>query len=170
MSEYVALLDGGRREEPLGVRETAPGVYAVTLRGGVHVVDAYAPDAATLSLLVDTASRTATLDRRGASVRVRVGSAVLPLEILDARRLRTRRAPRPARPEGRVAVTAPLPGRIARVLARVGEAVSAGQALVVLEALQMGNELRSPKDGTVVELHVQEGQSVEGNARLCAVE
>lgn len=170
MSAYVALLDGGKREEPLEVREAAPGVYEVTLRGKVHVVDAYAYDPAALSLLVGTASRVATLDRRGASVRVRVDGAAFPVEILDARRLRMRRPPRPPGPEGRAVVAAPLPGRIAKVLVKAGDAVSAGQVLVVVEALQMENEMRSPKAGKVVEVHVHEGEPVEGNAKLCAVE
>jgi biotin carboxyl carrier protein len=41
---------------------------------------------------------------------------------------------------------------------------------VVIEAMKMENELKSPKAGKVVELHVKEGQTVEGNAKLCAVE
>jgi biotin carboxyl carrier protein len=48
--------------------------------------------------------------------------------------------------------------------------VKAGQPLVVVAALDMENEVRSPKDGTVVELTVQAGQAVAANTRLGAVE
>jgi biotin carboxyl carrier protein len=170
VSTYVALLEGGKREEPVEVRQTAPGVYEVRLRGEAHVVDAFQHDHGTLSLIVDTASYTATLDHRGASARVRVRGSVFPMELLDERRLRMRRAPRRLGAAGRLTVVARVPARIVKVLVKLGDAVSAGQALVVVDALQMENEMRSPKDGKVVELHVQEGQSVEADAKLCAVE
>ncbi|ABS24498.1 biotin/lipoyl-containing protein [Anaeromyxobacter sp. Fw109-5] len=170
MSTYVALLDGGRREESIEVRQTGAGTFEVRLRGEVHVVDAYKHDYGTLSLIVDTASYTATLDRRDAHVRVRVRDSVYPIEILDEKKLRIRRATARFTVDGRQILTAPMPGRIVRVLAKAGDAVKAGQGLVVVEALQMENEMKSPKDGKVLEVLVAEGQAVEANAKLCVVE
>jgi biotin carboxyl carrier protein len=176
VSTYVALLDGGKREVPVDVVQRAPGVYEVRIGGEVHVVDAYRHDHGTLSLLVDTQSYTATLDERGAQaqahahVRVRVQDSVFAMEILDEKRLRLRRAAGKRAPEGRQILTAPIAGRVVKVRVKVGDAVRAGQALVAVEAMKMENEVRSPKDGKVVELNVAEGQVVEGNARLCAVE
>jgi len=66
-------------------------------------------------------------------------------------------------------VVAPMPGRIAKVLVKVGDAVTAGQGLVVVEAMKMENELRSPRAGTVVEVRVLEGALVESNALLVVV-
>jgi biotin carboxyl carrier protein len=66
-------------------------------------------------------------------------------------------------------VLAPMPGRIAKVLVKVGDAVKAGQGLVVVEAMKMENELRSPRAGTVVEVRVLEGALVESNALLVVV-
>ncbi len=170
MSRYVALLDGGRREERIEVRQTAPGLFEVRLRGRVHVVDAFKHDYGTLSLIVDTASYTAMLDERDSHVRVRVRDSVYPVEILDEKKLRMRRAAGRFTVEGRQTLTAPMPGRIAKVRVKVGDAVREGQALLAVEAMKMENELRSPKDGTVVEVLVTEGQAVEGNAKLCVVE
>ncbi|WP_279426570.1 acetyl-CoA carboxylase biotin carboxyl carrier protein subunit [Anaeromyxobacter terrae] len=170
MSRFVALLDGGRREEQIEVRQTAPGLFEVRLRGRVHVVDAFRHDYGTLSLIVDTASYTAMLDERDSHVRVRVRDSVYPIEILDEKKLRMRRAAGRFTVEGRQALTAPMPGRIAKVRVKVGDAVREGQALLVVEAMKMENELRSPKDGKVVEVLVTEGQAVEGNAKLCVVE
>jgi biotin carboxyl carrier protein len=62
-----------------------------------------------------------------------------------------------------------MPGRIAKVLVKVGDAVKAGQGLVVVEAMKMENELRSPRAGTVVEVRVLEGALVESNALLVVV-
>ena len=67
-------------------------------------------------------------------------------------------APRP--------IVAPMPGRIVRVLVQPGEAVHARQGLVVIEAMKMENELRAPRSGTVAEIRVTEGASVEANAIL----
>jgi biotin carboxyl carrier protein len=170
VSAYVALLDGGRREEAVGVRRIGPRQYEVRLRGKVHLVDAFRHDHGTLSLVVDTASYSARLDWRGTQVNVRLRHAVVPLEILDERRLRVRRAAGRLGAGGRQSVAAPLPGKVVKVLCAVGDDVKAGQALVVLEAMETENEMRSPKDGRVVELDVQVGQAVEGNARLFAVE
>ncbi len=170
MSTYVALLDGGKREEPVEVRRVGPGAYEVRLRGKVHVVDAYRHDYGTLSLVVDTASYSAMLDWRDTKVNVRLRHAVVPLEILDERRLRLQRVAAKLTIDGTQTVVAPVACRVAKVLARVGDEVKAGQALVVVEALEMENEMRSPKDGRLVALHVREGQAVEGNARLCTVE
>ena len=67
-------------------------------------------------------------------------------------------------------VVAPMPGRVARVLVTVGEAVAARQGLVVVEAMKMENELRSPRAGTVAEVRATEGALVEANAILIVLE
>lgn len=170
MSTYVALLDGGKREEAVEVRPLSPGLYEVRLHGEVHVVDAFRHDYGSLSLIVDTASYSAMLDWRGTRVNVRLRHTTLPLEILDEKKLRLRRAAGRFTVEGRQAVTSPMPGKIVKVLVAEGDAVKQGQGLVVVEAMKMENELRSPKDGKVVELLAAEGQAVEANAKLCVVE
>ncbi len=167
---YVALLEGGKRERSVQVTPLGPGLYEVRIGDSVHRVDAYRHDYGTLSLLVDGTSYSATLDERGSSVHVRLDGSVFPIEILDERRLRLRRAAGRFTVEGKQTVTAPMPGKVVKVLATVGEQVKEGQGLLVIEAMKMENELKSPKDGRVVELHVKEGQTVEGNAKLCAVE
>jgi biotin carboxyl carrier protein len=170
VSAYVALLDGGRREEPIDVRAIGPGTYEVRLRGKVHVVDAFRHDYGTLSLIVDTSSYSAMLDWRETKVNVRLRHAIVPLEILDEKKLRMRRAAGRFTVEGKQTLTSPMPGKIVKVLCKVGDEVKAGQPILVVEAMKMENELKSPKDGRVVELHVREGQAVEGNAKLCAID
>ncbi|PYQ05667.1 MAG: hypothetical protein DMF83_14660 [Acidobacteria bacterium] len=63
-----------------------------------------------------------------------------------------------------------MPGRIVRVLAEPGQEVEAGQGLVVMEAMKMENELRSPRAGRVVEVHARELQTVETGFLLVVVE
>ena len=59
-----------------------------------------------------------------------------------------------------------MPGRVVRVLAKKGESVAAGQAVLVIEAMKMENELRAGGAAVVAEVHVVEGTSVEARALL----
>ena len=71
---------------------------------------------------------------------------------------------------GRLRVVAPMPGRIAKVLVKVGDAVEARQGVVVVEAMKMENELRSPCVGTVTHVSAIEGALVDANAVLVVID
>ena len=66
-------------------------------------------------------------------------------------------------------IVAPMPGRVVKVLVKPGDTVDARQGLVVVEAMKMENELRAPGAGTVMEVKVIEGASVEANAVLVVI-
>jgi biotin carboxyl carrier protein len=70
---------------------------------------------------------------------------------------------------GAISITAPMPGRVARVLVAVGDRVTARQGVVVVEAMKMENELRAPKDGTVKEVLARPGAAVESGAVLVVI-
>ena len=70
--------------------------------------------------------------------------------------------------EGRQQLVAPMPGKIVRVLTSVGQQVSAGDGLLVIEAMKMQNEIRAPKSGTVEKL-AREGQTVNAGEVLAIV-
>jgi biotin carboxyl carrier protein len=59
-----------------------------------------------------------------------------------------------------------MPGKVVKISCKVGDQVKAGQALLVIEAMKMENELRSPGAGKVAEIAVREGQTVEGGQLL----
>ena len=67
-------------------------------------------------------------------------------------------------------VTAPMPGRVVRVLVAVGDEVTHRQGLVVVEAMKMENELGAPKAGRITEIAVVEGVSVEAGRLLIVIE
>lgn len=76
-----------------------------------------------------------------------------------------------ARPQSRDGrVKAPIPGLITQVLVRVGESVSAGQPLLVLEAMKMENEIRAPRAGTVTAVHVSANQSVARDTVMAEIQ
>jgi acetyl/propionyl-CoA carboxylase alpha subunit len=72
--------------------------------------------------------------------------------------------------EGPRPVKAPMPGRVVRLLVEVGDEVSDGQGVVVIEAMKMQNELKSPKVGRVVRVGVDVGDTVGSGDVLVVVE
>ena len=81
-------------------------------------------------------------------------------------------APAPAAPVDLAAgetVTAPMPGNIIRVDVAKGDAVKAGQILVILEAMKMENEIVAPKDGTVAQVVTSKGSVVDTGAPLVVI-
>ena len=71
---------------------------------------------------------------------------------------------------GPVPVAAPMPGRVVKVLVSAGDAVAAGQGLVVIEAMKMENELRAPRAGTVKSVSVAAGAPVEAGSVVVVIE
>jgi biotin carboxyl carrier protein len=63
-----------------------------------------------------------------------------------------------------------MPGKVVRVPVAVGDIVRARQPVVVVEAMKMENELRASRDGTVAEIHVREGMSVDAGALLLVIQ
>ena len=66
-------------------------------------------------------------------------------------------------------VTAPLAGSVSKVLVEEGQAITAGEVIVVLEAMKMETEITAPNDGTVTALHVQPGDAVQGGQSLLEI-
>ena len=71
---------------------------------------------------------------------------------------------------GEQRIVAPMPGRVVRVLVAPGDEVERRQAVVVVEAMKMENELRSPKAGRVKDVAVTPGTSVEAGRVLVVIE
>ena len=71
---------------------------------------------------------------------------------------------------GRVELTAPMPGKVVRILRDVGDEVQSGEGVLVVEAMKMQNEMQSPRAGKVVEVRVQVGQTVNAGDVLAVIE
>jgi glutaconyl-CoA decarboxylase len=77
-------------------------------------------------------------------------------------------APAPAS-AGTANVCAPMPGNIWKILVSVGDTVVDGQAVVILEAMKMENELFTPKAGKVLDIRVKQGDAVDTGAILVSI-
>ncbi|MDL1896866.1 acetyl-CoA carboxylase biotin carboxyl carrier protein subunit [Anaerolineae bacterium CFX7] len=57
-------------------------------------------------------------------------------------------------------VKAPIPGIVTQIFVQVGDAVTLGQPLLILEAMKMENQIRAPRDGTLASVNVSAGEGV----------
>jgi biotin carboxyl carrier protein len=167
---YLAQLGGDADPTHVDIESLAEGRYAVTVNGRRHEVDAVPLPHGAVGLLIDGESFSVEFEDHGDEVAVLVRNQVTRIDVADERRLRLRAGAVQFKAEGKQVVCAPMPGKLVKVLVKVGEEVKEGQGLVVVEAMKMENELKSPKAGKVVELLVPEGSAVENNARLVVVE
>ena len=118
-----------------------------------------------MSLLVEGRQYRCVLDGDG----VVIGGRRVEFAVQDPRSLQGR-ACAAAGAEGPRPVKAPMPGRVVRLLAAVGDDVVEGQGVVVIEAMKMQNELKSPKAGRVVRISATVGDTVGSGDVLVVVE
>jgi biotin carboxyl carrier protein len=152
----------------------------VEVDGRVHVVDARRVNESVVSMLVqlegaDAPARSvdaafATQAAAG-DFDVHLEGRTIAVQIRPAGAFgRQKKAGAGATGSGPQRVTSPMPGKVVRILVKPGDAVTARQGLVVVEAMKMENELRAARDGRVREVAVAEGQSVDAGTVLLIVE
>ena len=75
-------------------------------------------------------------------------------------------APAPAVKAGNVSIEAPMPGNVLDITVKPGQTVKTGEALIILEAMKMENEIVAPSDGEIASIVVSKGDSVEAGQVL----
>jgi glutaconyl-CoA decarboxylase len=128
----------------------------VLVNGKPHTVAVKERTAAGVSLWIDGLLQQVEITREIAPV-----APAAPVTAPAAARVAAPAASMPGE-----AVTAPLPGKILSVAVKAGDRVKAGDELVVIEALKMGNSIRAQRDGLVQEVLVAPGQSIAFGASL----
>ena len=148
-SRVHAEIDG--RGYTLDVRESGAGGYVLIAEAAVFDcrVDGR-PDA-------------------GKPIGVIVGATEYSVTLVDPKRLRGTSGT-VAHADEAACIVAPMPGKVVRVLVNVGDRVEAGAGIVVVEAMKMQNEMKSPKAGTVAAMHVEVGATVNAGDVLAVVE
>lgn len=167
---YFAKLQGQKEAVPVDIEPAGENRFKLTHNGKTFLVDALTLEHGAVSMLVDGHSYGVEFDEQGDEVHVLVRGQVTRIDVADERRLRLRAGSAGFSVEGKQVIAAPMPGKVVKVLVKLGDEVKEGQGLVVVEAMKMENELKSPKAGKVVELPAKEGTAVEINAKLVVVE
>jgi biotin carboxyl carrier protein len=139
-----------------------------TIDGVSQEADAVKIASGIYSILVDGESFETCVESDARGLRLLVGDYEWRAEVRDPREWR-RNHGGTTEAEGRQQVLAPMPGKIVRVLVGAGDKVEARQGLLVVEAMKMQNEIRSPRSGTVERLMVTEGQTVNAGEVLAII-
>jgi len=149
----LSMAIGGRTHE---IDPDASGAQVATVAPGVY------------SVLLDGRSYEARVEQSDAGVIVFIAGHRFEVEMRGPER-----GPRLSgarRVEGRSSIAAPMPGKVVRLLVAEGDAVTAGQGLLVVEAMKMQNEMKAPQAGRVVSLTAREGATVAAGEVLAAIE
>ncbi|MGH9906636.1 MAG: biotin/lipoyl-containing protein [Pyrinomonadaceae bacterium] len=124
-------------------------------------------------LLVDGSSvyncHVATSGDEPDRIEVFLDGSIYAVRLIDPKRLRSGQTGTDHQ-KGSARIVAPMPGKVVRVLCEVGTRVEAGAGILVVEAMKMQNEMKSPKAGVVVSIDAASGTTVNAGDVLAVVE
>jgi biotin carboxyl carrier protein len=131
------------------------------------------PDGEVYSLIIEGRSHEVRVTPSSSGVEVTLDGATVPVEVRHPleKLLQSTQQARPRSAEE--TVVAPMPGLVVAVKVKVGDRVAPGQAVAVVEAMKMQNELTAARGGVVSEVRVAERDPVSAGqplVRLAAVE
>ncbi len=162
---YDVAIDGKHYRLDLEQRE---GRWNCRVDGRDIEVDAVLARPNVLSLRIGNQAYEVKCERVGSDQHVWVGSQRFAAEVSDPRSLRSRTGS--AEEHGPKKLTAPMPGKVVRILVNEGAEIEAGAGILVVEAMKMQNEVKSPKKGTVQKILVKQGTAVNAGDVLAIVE
>jgi biotin carboxyl carrier protein len=163
---YEVAIDGKQYRLELERDDTR---WLCRLDGREIQMDAVLARPDVVSLLIDGKAYEVKRERTASDMHLWVGSARYEAVLRDPRSLRSRKDA-DADEKGPKKLVAPMPGKIVRVLVAEKAEVEAGQGILVVEAMKMQNELKSPKKGIVQKLAVKDGDNVNPGDVLAIVE
>jgi biotin carboxyl carrier protein len=143
--------------------------YRVRLDGREIAVSCVPISEGSLSLIVNGESFNVACEPAGERLQVSVRGAIYKCIVSDPRSLRSQKRAGLA-DSGEQKLTASMPGKVIRIIASVGDQIKAGQGILIIEAMKMQNEVRSPKDGQLKKLLVHQGANVVAGEALAIIE
>jgi biotin carboxyl carrier protein len=165
---YEVIVGAGGKPHRLEL-ERADAEWICRLDGKLIAIDALIPRKDVLSLILDGHSYEIKREQTATDLHLWVGDMRLPVELRDPRSLRSRRNTGEDA-KGPVKILAPMPGRVVRVLVEIDHDIEAGVGVVVVEAMKMQNEIKSPKKGRVKKISATLGAAVNPGDVLAVIE
>lgn len=165
MRYYVSLDPAAEQPTSVDVTELPTGQLEVALRGEPVPVDVVWLDG-TASIRVGGRVVDLTVEGQPPEIGAIASGHRSYVRVESERQRAAAAARRGGAGAGDKVIKAPMPGRVVRVLVAAGAAVDAGGTLCVIEAMKMENEVKTKVACVVGEIHVSEGATVEGGARL----
>ena len=148
--------------------QQADGRWSCRVDGRDVEIDAVLARPNVLSMRIANKAYEVKCERVGSDVHIWVGSRRFFADVRDPRSFRGR--VRSADDHGPKKLSAPMPGKVVRILLHQGDEVDAGTGVLVVEAMKMQNEVKSPKKGTIQKVLVSEGAAVNAGDILAIVE
>ncbi len=164
--KYTAIVQGKNVE--IEFNRKPHGLIEAEIGGRVYKLQGRAVEPGTYWLTGDNESLEIGVSSTADGYVVSIRGRRIPVEILDTRNA-LRRAAQHGH-DGVVQIRAPMPGKVIKILVAEGAEVEPNQGIVVLEAMKMQNEIKSPKKGVVQKLGVKEGSAVNASDLLATVE
>lgn len=165
----------GNLVRKIEIRRTGPNQFTASGEDPTNIgsqrdgtIDAIKVAPSTYSILVNGRAFEAIVTPTAEGVQVRCGGQEFHAIVSDPRTWRRGRGTLFGS-EGEQQITAPMPGKVIRILVSAGEAVEADQGLVVVEAMKMQNEIRAPKAGKIERISVHEGDTVAAGEPLVTI-
>jgi len=149
--------------------EHLDGKWQCRLDGREIEMDAVLARRDVLSVLIEGKAYEVKRERTATDLHLWVGGARYAAELRDPRSLRSRKATA-GDDRGPKKLVAPMPGKVVRVLLEEQAEVQVGQGILVMEAMKMQNEIKSPKKGVVQKIVAREGTAVNAGDVLAVVE
>lgn len=157
----------GKLTRQIEIQRSGPNRFAIVPDDGGQI-DAIEVAPNTYSILLNGRAFEAIVIPAPEGVLVRCGGREFQAFVSDPRAWRGGRGALFGA-EGKQQVSAPMPGKVVRILVSAGQAVEANQGLVVVEAMKMQNEIRAPKAGMIERIFVDEGQAVAAGGLLVTI-
>jgi biotin carboxyl carrier protein len=158
----------GEREASLELRRDQ-NIWHCQVDGREFRVECRQINAETISLLIEGTSFEARRVQSENGAQIFVNGAPYAVAVYDPRSLHGNRRLRAGK-GGSQALTASMPGKIVRLLAKEGDEIQAGQGIVIIEAMKMQNEIRAQQPGRVQKMMAREGANVNAGEVLAIVE
>jgi biotin carboxyl carrier protein len=160
----------GGETRTVGLEELSENQFEVRIDGTTVHVDVARSGRTIYSIIEDGKQFEVMIDEQGArGFDVLVGGQLLHLQAFDERS-KLLAASVQTVIAGPQRVEAEMPGKVVKIVAPAGSTVRDGEGVLILEAMKMENEIKSPIDGVVTEISVGDGQTVESGALLFIVE
>jgi len=154
---------------PVSIEETGRFQYRVMINRKAKFVDAHRTEACVYSILIDGKSYEVDISADGENFIVDIDGERHAVSVIDERRKKLRSIGGQAKISGKQVLTAPMPGRVVRILKERGEKVEKNQGVIVIEAMKMENEIRTNGDGIIKGILVKKGDTVEAGQKLAEI-
>ncbi len=165
---FIAKL--GDQTYTVEIEEIGKSLYRVAVDGNEILVDGKKTGRSNFSLIINNRSFEVEVDISDPEYRVLVDGRSYHIDLVDERRMRVGGFQSGIQLQGRQNISVPMAGKVVAVLVNEGDHIEKGQGLVIVEAMKMENEVRSPIQADVKEVKVQAGQAVEAGELLLIVE